>query len=376
MIVDDEEDIRTIMKQVLASNYEVVEAFDGLDALYKMRYSEPDLIVMDVMMPLMNGFSACEAIRKDPKFSDIPVLFLSALNDRENIKQGYASGANLYLTKPFEPERVIRNIEVHFKEKGIAPRERKYSIAQLQEIFDRVKNLKERVEGADQPADARLRRVQSANAHVAAVYGEGFASVTGAAAAKRPEPGVAKGARPRVMIVDDEPDVALVAGGILQDQYEIVSAQDGIEAIERIVMFEPDLLLIDAMMPRMSGYQLVQSLRRNVRFAATHIVMMSGKSSPKDIDYARRLGVDDFVPKPFEPSHLLGAMQRAVTAPDFKVFPKRMKIEEIRERETVWERDREARKTMRTPDAGRMKKADREGELEKFLKEMGDRNVE
>ena len=78
MVVDDEEDVRRIISAALKPKYEVVEAHDGLDGLEKLERYEPDFIILDVMMPLVNGFEACEIIRKNPKFRQEPVLFLSA----------------------------------------------------------------------------------------------------------------------------------------------------------------------------------------------------------------------------------------------------------------------------------------------------------
>lgn len=373
MIVDDEDDIRTVMNQVLSTQYEVVEAADGLDALYKMRYSEPDLIVMDVMMPLMNGFSACEAIRKDEKFATIPVMFLSALNDRDNIRKGYASGANLYLTKPFDPERLLRNIEIHFSENHIRPRPRKYRIDQLRDIFDRVKNLKERVEGteAEEGMNLKAQRTASTNAHLSAVYGRGFAEqVVRPSAQQVRDPAMTQPATqkvlPRLMVVDDEPDIGEFVKQALVGHFEVVSAQDGIEAIERIVRFEPDLLLVDAMMPRMSGYQLVQSIRRNVRFQGTQVVMMSGRNQPRDIEYAKKIGADEFLSKPFDPPTLHQHLTRIIMDDHFQIYPKRFKLAELEAEQRQMELERQAREQTRQNSLGTAKK---DNALEKFIRE-------
>src|SRR5688500_2439626 len=109
LIVDDEPDIRTIIRGALTSKYEIVEAQDGLEALQKLELVEPDFIILDVMMPMMDGYQTCEAIRKHARFKGLSVLFLSALNANEDIKKGYTAGANLYLTKPFDPARLLRN---------------------------------------------------------------------------------------------------------------------------------------------------------------------------------------------------------------------------------------------------------------------------
>ncbi|HYF52960.1 MAG TPA: response regulator, partial [Salinarimonas sp.] len=133
LIVDDEPDIRLIIRTTLEPKYEVLEAHDGLDALEKIERYEPDFVLMDVMMPLMNGFEACAAIRKSPRFHDLPVMFLSALGSRDDMMKGYSAGANLYLTKPFDPARLLKNLEVFFEKTPPQRRPRRYSIEQIRE---------------------------------------------------------------------------------------------------------------------------------------------------------------------------------------------------------------------------------------------------
>ena len=70
---------------------------------------------MDVQMPMMDGFECCEAIRQRSDFRDIHVMFLSAYGSRENIAKSYQSGANLFLNKPVEPERLLRNVDLFFE---------------------------------------------------------------------------------------------------------------------------------------------------------------------------------------------------------------------------------------------------------------------
>src|SRR5690606_1653785 len=104
----------------------------------------------------------------------------------------------------------------------------------------------------------------------AAVYGKGFVASTQESAAQETSTNAIK---PRLLAVEDDEDILAIFESGLSEDFEIVTANDGIEAIERIVKFEPDLIVIDALMPRMSGFQLLQSLRRNHRFARTPIII-------------------------------------------------------------------------------------------------------
>jgi DNA-binding response OmpR family regulator len=380
LIVDDEEDVRTILSQVISKEYEVLEAYDGLDALHKLRYCEPDLVVLDVMMPLMDGFKACEAIRRDKKFHGLPVMFLTALNTKPDMMKGYGVGANLYLTKPFDPDRLLKNIKVHFESGNIQPGEKKYTLKQLQDMFERVRGLQQSmgrdvgVQGGD---------MNESVTGMSALYGKGFmekrgeAAPDGAAAEEAKPKGApaaksaGEGVQPRVMVVDDEEDLVELITQAISDSYEVISAIDGIEAIERIVNFEPDIILIDAMMPRMSGFQLCQSLKRNVRFAKVPIVFISAKATEKDIAYAKRIGAREFLAKPFEIDDLLSTLAGIANSPEFVVHKKRSTIGQIKEKVGIWDRERRDREEMRQRDTSK-KKPRNEGELEKFLREVKD----
>ncbi|MEW5986307.1 MAG: response regulator [Chloroflexota bacterium] len=111
LIVDDEPMARTLLRLMLVrAGYEVLEAENGMDALTIVRRSPPDLILLDVMMPEMDGFAVCEAIRQDGRTADLPVVMLSAKTDVETISKGLQVGATKYLTKPITPESLTRHV--------------------------------------------------------------------------------------------------------------------------------------------------------------------------------------------------------------------------------------------------------------------------
>lgn len=102
---------RTLLRLMLVrSGYEVIEAVDGYDALEKLRTILPDLVVLDVMMPGLNGYDVCVTIRDENATSRIPVIMLSAKTDTASINQGMTAGATLYLTKPVSPDELTRQV--------------------------------------------------------------------------------------------------------------------------------------------------------------------------------------------------------------------------------------------------------------------------
>ncbi len=117
LIVDDETNIRDVLKQyALFNGYEVVEAADGFDAVNKAGTTAPDLIVMDVMMPGLDGFGAVKEIRKK---SDVPIIMLSARGEEYDKLYGFDLGVDDYVTKPFSPREVMARIGSILNRKGV-----------------------------------------------------------------------------------------------------------------------------------------------------------------------------------------------------------------------------------------------------------------
>ena len=110
LIVDDNADIRAYLHAILQDKYRVLEAEDGKRGLDLAREHVPDLIVSDVMMPVMNGLEFCQKVKKDIISSHIPVILLTARALDEHQIEGYASGADAYITKPFSPELLLARI--------------------------------------------------------------------------------------------------------------------------------------------------------------------------------------------------------------------------------------------------------------------------
>ena len=111
LIVDDEQMARTLLRLMLVrAGFQVREAVDGYDALEKLQEDIPDLIILDVMMPGLDGFSVCLSVRNEPNTADIPVIMLSAKSDMGSVNQGIQAGATKYLTKPVSPENLTRHV--------------------------------------------------------------------------------------------------------------------------------------------------------------------------------------------------------------------------------------------------------------------------
>lgn len=110
LVVDDNEDIRTYLHVLLSDHYYVIEASDGQNGLRLAKESVPDLIVSDVMMPVMDGLTFCSKIKEDMVTSHIPVILLTARSEESQRIEGYEHGADAYLTKPFSVHLLLARI--------------------------------------------------------------------------------------------------------------------------------------------------------------------------------------------------------------------------------------------------------------------------
>lgn len=103
LIVDDEASGRHTLESILeGQDYELVMAENGIQAIEKAKQFLPDVILLDVMMPGMNGFEVCKRLRSDPLLAEVPIIFLTALDDRKSLLNGLEAGADDYLTKPYD----------------------------------------------------------------------------------------------------------------------------------------------------------------------------------------------------------------------------------------------------------------------------------
>ena len=113
LVVDDTEANVDILVDALGEIYDVSVAMDGRAALETVEEDPPDLILLDIMMPEMDGYEACERLKSDERYASIPIIFLTALTEIENKTKGFQMGAVDYITKPFEITEVQARVKTH-----------------------------------------------------------------------------------------------------------------------------------------------------------------------------------------------------------------------------------------------------------------------
>ena len=112
VIVDDEVHIRTLLEQSLEEleedyDVEILTAENGQEGLDVVKATRPALVLLDVMMPMMNGYDVCKAIREDPELAEVQVILLTAKGQEADRERGVSVGASRYMTKPFDPDELL-----------------------------------------------------------------------------------------------------------------------------------------------------------------------------------------------------------------------------------------------------------------------------
>lgn len=111
LLVDDEPGLRDLLRAMLQlGGFEVIEAEDGLDALDKLEMFVPDVMILDVMMPNMDGVTLCKQLRSSSQFATLPIIMLSGKTQFQAVQEGLAAGADRYLCKPITVNELIQNV--------------------------------------------------------------------------------------------------------------------------------------------------------------------------------------------------------------------------------------------------------------------------
>ena len=167
LIVDDISDNLNLLCQTLESKgYNIIAAPSGEIALQIVARTHPDLILLDIMMPGMDGFETCRRLKVDKRLSDIPVIFITAKDETESVVEGFQVGGVDYITKPFQEEEVLVRVHTHLKNHWLTQELIQKNRELEQEIAKReqAEVAREQAEDARQTADEKLSLISQREA--------------------------------------------------------------------------------------------------------------------------------------------------------------------------------------------------------------------
>ncbi len=155
LVVDDEPFNVTLLDEILNKNYTIQKASNGAEALELAFASPPDLILIDVMMPNMDGFEVCRRLKKNPETIEVPVIFITAKNEVKDEELGFAVGASDFIHKPISAPIVAARVRTHLKIKFLQDylrSENKLLMKKSGEKSDELQQLRDFMWGADKLA--------------------------------------------------------------------------------------------------------------------------------------------------------------------------------------------------------------------------------
>jgi len=254
LIVDDKRlNVKLLTVMLSGDKYEIAHAFSGYEALEKVAAKTPDLILLDIMMPGLNGYEVTRKLKQNPKTRNIPIILVTALSGTEDKVKGLEAGADEFLTKPVNKD----------------------------ELRTRVKSLI-RLNKCREQLTTRTQSKQL------------FISPEEQSESQKETP-----AEHSILLVDDnKKDIKLIQGLLAEEPYHINIARNGEEAISIVRHKEVDLILLDIMMPDLNGFEVCRQLKRMDCAKNVQIIILSCLS---DVDSKIRgieLGADDFLVKP------------------------------------------------------------------------------
>ncbi|HEY8656414.1 MAG TPA: response regulator [Candidatus Limnocylindria bacterium] len=259
LIVEDEMNNLDVARRiVLAAGHEALVAMDGQTGLEIARVERPDAILMDLLLPKMDGWAVTRAIREEPWAAELPIIAVSALAmdaDRERARE---AGCSDFVTKPYAPAELRAVLNRYFSD-GTAPR--------------------------------RVARATEA-------------AVTQVIPAER---------LGTILVVDDEPaNVELLVRRLNGNGYATITASNGHEAIVRAATDVPDLILMDVMMPGIDGWESTRLLKADPKTAQIPVIFVTARDRAEDVAEGFEVGGVMYVHKPFEAVELFARVRSAL----------------------------------------------------------------
>lgn len=283
LIVDDNPENIWPLIENLETEYEIQFATDGEKALnIAFSNDRPDLILLDIIMPGMNGYEVCSKLKIREYTKDIPVIFLSAKTEERDETRGLELGAQDYITKPFSMSVVRARI------KSVLALKREMERRQL--LKKQIADLNAQLEHQVRTKMKELREAQETLRSYEEKYNNLF----------HPKKFAEAETRSKILVVDDQPGNIHILMEHLEAEYEVLFATNGEKALD--IAFSgnpPDLVLLDIMMPDMDGYEVCSTLKGSVATRDIPVIFITAHDQEEDETRGFRLGAADFITKPF-----------------------------------------------------------------------------
>lgn len=373
LVEDDQEQRRLAASGLRSAGYRVVTAESGAEAVVTARTERPELILLDIDLPDLDGMAVCRQLKLDPVLAAIPIIFCSARTSVMDRMAGLTLGADDYITKPFVPSELLLRIRQLLRRTAVEPVAPAVAPpstrAMTYEMFaPAAGDLLSRG-----PAAIALLRLAPADVDrvttqlmedlrrrdILGQFSEGHLVVVmpgvSASAARSTLRGIIDGVTPKlegsaigttdpdtaggttldaliahadlalaqdrvsqsgnvtgqktILLAEDDPDVLHIIDTRLKAAgYRTVLALDGQQALDALGAMTPSVVLLDLMMPKLTGFDVLMKIRE--RPQRPRVIVISGRGRDEDVTRAFDLGADDYITKPFNPEELVARLAR------------------------------------------------------------------
>ncbi len=256
LVVDDDPmNVKLVEGILKKEGYESLKAFGGAEAMEKVRHHRPDLVLLDVMMPGIDGYQVTRQLKADPATAGIPVIMITALNGTEDKVRGLECGADEFLTKPVNASELLARAK---------------SMLRLKQYQDQL-----------------MLRTHSETA-----FGEGHGPLATSSGQNRCQ---------HVLLVEDnDKDLRLLSGQIEEQDFDVSVAHDGEAALQRVLAGGIDLVLLDIFLPGMDGFEVCQRLKESSETRDIQVALITCLQDLEGKIKGMELGADDYLVKPVD----------------------------------------------------------------------------
>lgn len=276
LIVEDSQTSRKVLSMLFKRlKYNIIEAATGKEAINAVQSNTPDLILLDVMLPDTNGHELLPRLRSHTHIASIPAIMLTGRHDTSDRMQGMRAGANEYVTKPFNPQKLTALIQQYLPQNSAA------KTPPQSESLPAEPTVAEPVENKNNSYP-----LSSSN--------------------QAAPPLLKDGAGKSILVIDDSSTSRKVLGMILgRNGFKIDEATTGHDALSIAEKIKPDLVLLDVMLPDMTGFEILPRLKEFEHFKDIPVIMVTGKRTSTDRMQGMLAGSNEYITKPFNPQKLL-----------------------------------------------------------------------
>jgi two-component system cell cycle response regulator len=260
LVVDDDANIINFFQAVLEEQgYVVATAENGIEAVKKAREFHPEVILLDVIMPQMDGYEVTEELKGDPETSSISIILVTGMDTLDDKVRGLESGADDFITKPFNFDELVARVR---------------SLVRLKRIQDQLSNLQKECKN-----DFLLKQKKSLGPSI-------------------------------VLIVEDDERISRIMSNVLgTGGYLTHIVNDGLAAVEFIKDNTPDLIILDLMLPGLDGLEVLRRVRESPLTREVPVIVVTAIDDFKTKIKGLYIGADDYLVKPVKSLELLARVK-------------------------------------------------------------------